>query len=88
MRPLWMELIFMKRYIVNDKEVEYLHIEEKPDGTIKVQYGNITKECIATVRVIPTEPETYSQWMIVAIQKSVIVFVVGLIINVLCWRKT
>ena len=34
-----MELIFMKRYIVNDKEVEYLHIEEKPDGTIKVQYA-------------------------------------------------
>ncbi len=29
----------MKRYIVNDREVEYLHIEEKPDGTIKVHYA-------------------------------------------------
>ena len=38
-------------------------------------------------RVISTEPETYSQWMIVAIQKSVIVFVVGLIINVLFFKS-
>ena len=30
-------------------------IADSGDTTIKVQYGNITKECIATVRVIPTE---------------------------------
>ena len=28
----------MKRYIVNDKEVEYLHIQEDRDGTIRVEY--------------------------------------------------
>ena len=38
MRQYLMELIFMKRYIVNDKEVEYLHIEEKHDGTTIVHY--------------------------------------------------
>ena len=28
----------MKRFIVNDKEVEYLHISEDHDGTIRVEY--------------------------------------------------
>ena len=28
----------MRKYIVNNKEVEYLHIEEKPDGTTIVSY--------------------------------------------------
>ena len=28
----------MRKYIVNDKEVEYLHIEEKPDGTTVVTF--------------------------------------------------
>ena len=28
----------MRKYIVNDQEVEYLHIEERHDGTIEVHF--------------------------------------------------
>ncbi|MBR0059354.1 MAG: hypothetical protein IJP99_08505 [Methanobrevibacter sp.] len=28
----------MRKYIVNNQEVEYLHIDEKPDGTIEIHF--------------------------------------------------
>lgn len=33
-----MERISIKKYIVNDQEVEYIHIEEKHDGSIEIHY--------------------------------------------------